>query len=102
VKVVRPKFDLDILRDIGWKYWDPIGVVGPDVGWPADEYDTYLMSIAGAMWNGRSQQEAADYLVKIEIEYMGLEPFDGMQERALRVAEVVDDYLRSIRHRNQS
>ena len=92
----RQQFDLQILRNIGWKYWDPIGVVGPAAGWPDDEYDTYLLAIAGALWNGGSQSDAVDYLVKIETEHMGLKSVEGMNERARLAVAVVGDYLSTL------
>lgn len=62
----RPTFQLSRLREIGWAKWDPIGLGGPDHGWPADEYDTYLLQAAGQLWNGHSEAEVTDYLVQVE------------------------------------
>jgi hypothetical protein len=42
----RPKFKLWRLREIGWRLWDPIGLIGLE-GTPDDEYDGYLHSGSG-------------------------------------------------------
>ncbi len=85
----QPKIDLEPLRRIGWAKWDPIGLGGPDHGWPADEYDAYLLNAAGQIANGRSDEEVADYLVKIETENMELADAPGFRERALEVAAAI-------------
>lgn len=94
---VRPKFKLSVLRDIGWSKWDPIGVGGPDHGWPADEYDDYLLNAAGQLWDGRSDEEVAGYLVKMETENMGLDTFPGIRLRALEVASTMRRYVEKLR-----
>jgi len=93
----RPTFQLSSLREIGWAKWDPIGVGGPDHGWPADEYDTYLLQAAGQLWNGQSEEEVADYLVKIETEHMGLEAVSGIRPRALDVVRAIGHYVETLR-----
>ena len=93
-----PTFQLSRLREIGWAKWDPIGVGGPDHGWPADEYDTYLVQAAGQLWNGRSDEDVADYLIKIETENMGLEAVPGIRSRALDVARAMREYVEALRH----
>ena len=93
----RPAIQLSCLREIGWAKWDPIGVGGPDNGWPADEYDTYLLQAAGQLWNGQSDDEVADYLIKIETENMGLEAVAGIRSRALEVARTLREYLETLR-----
>jgi hypothetical protein len=67
----RPTFKLSRLREIGWSRWDPIGLTGIE-NTPDDEYDSYLLQAAGRLWNGASEEEVTDYVVTIEIEYMGL------------------------------
>ena len=93
-----PTFQLSRLRAIGWGKWDPIGVGGPDYSWPADEYDTYLLNAAGQLWNGRTDEEVADYLVQIETESMGLEAVSGIRSRALEVTKSIRDYVKTLRH----
>lgn len=94
----RPTFQLSRLREIGWAKWDPIGIGGRDHGWPADEYDTYLLQAAGQLWNGRSDEDVADYLIKIETENMGLEAVPGIRSRALDVARAMREYVEALRH----
>lgn len=89
----HPTLKLSHLREIGWAKWDPIGVGGPDHGWPADEYDTYLLNAAGQLWNGRPDEEVADYLVKIETEHMGLTAVSDIRPRALAVAQTMRSYV---------
>ena len=88
-----PKFSLRHLREIGWAQWDPIGVGGPEAGWPADEYDAYLLQAANSLWAGQSVQDVASYLVSIETGHMGLTPVLGIQIRAEKVAEAIRDYV---------
>lgn len=89
----QPTFQLPRLREIGWSKWDPIGVGGPDHGWPADEYDTYLLQAAAQLWNGNSDEAVADYLLNIETEHMGLTAVPGIEARALEVAKAIHDYV---------
>ena len=93
----RPTFQLSHLRDIGWAKWDPIGVGGPHGGWPADEYDTYLLQAAGRLWNGQSDEEVAAYLAEIETKHMGLEAVPGIRERALNVTKSIRQYVETLR-----
>jgi hypothetical protein len=93
----RPSFQLSRLREIGWAKWDPIGVGGPEHGWPADEYDSYLLQAAGQIWNGQSDEEVADYLVRIETDNMGLDAVPGIRSRTLEVARAMRDHVESAR-----
>ena len=93
----RPTFQLSRLREIAWSKWDPIGVGGPDHGWPADEYDNYLLHAAGQLWNGQTDEAVADYLVKIETDNMGLNAVSGLHARALDVAATVRQYVETLR-----
>jgi len=98
---IRPTFQLSRLRDIGWAKWDPIGIGGPAGNWPADatdEYDSYLLQAAGQIWNGRSDNEVADYLMKIETEHMGLTAVSGIRQRAMSVVEAIRDYVETLRN----
>ena len=92
----HPTFKLSHLREIGWAKWDPIGVGGADHGWPADEYDAYLLNAAGQLWNGRSDEEVADYLVYIETEHMGLTAVPNIHPRALDLARTIRSYVESL------
>lgn len=90
----EPRFDIAVLRTIGFDLWNPIGVEVPE-----DEYDTYLMKAAGDLWNGQHVEAVASYLVRAETEWMGLELVDGVPERAARVATAISDYIRALRNR---
>jgi len=95
-----PTFKLSRLRDIGWGQWDPIGIAGPNGGWPeeaADEYDSYLLQAAVKLWNGQSDTDVADYLVEIETEYMGLSTVPGLRERAFNVTRELRSYVESLK-----
>jgi hypothetical protein len=93
----RPTFNLERLREIGWSKWDPLGVSGPDRGWPSDEYDTYLLQAAGQLWNGWTDEAVATYLARVEAEDMGLTAITGIHSRALNVAKAIRRYVETLR-----
>ena len=72
----NPKIRLSRLRDIGWKHWDPIGLLDDGLKWGdvsyADEYDSYLIRAAGMLRRKASREEVVEYLVSIEAEHMGM------------------------------
>jgi len=72
----RSKIQLSRLRDIGWSLWDPIGLQISERSWKdnpaADEYDGYLLNVAGLLRRGGTEAKCADYLVRIEAEHMGM------------------------------
>ena len=72
---------LPVLRDIGWREWDPIGLC-PDDPWSDDEYDRYLLAVASRLQEGEADAALVDYLVEIEIDYMGLNPNPTARPRA--------------------
>lgn len=92
--IARPKLRLSRLRDIGWALWDPIGLNDFQGDWSqvsyADEYDSYLIKVAGMLRNERSIREAVDYLVRIETEHMGLSLSPLTRERALLVVQTIN------------
>lgn len=67
---------LSVLRDIGWDQWDPIRLNGSEGGWrrsdAADEYDRYLLRVAGGLQSGEPDEALVKYLVSIETGHMGL------------------------------
>jgi hypothetical protein len=85
--------DIEKLRLIGWKHWDPIGLLAlhDEDGdtWPRDEYDTYLLQAAGMLVNGKSIEEVADYLYNVETEHMGLGKRADARARASIVAKAI-------------
>jgi hypothetical protein len=90
------RIDLARLRDIGWREWDPIGLLevmevgGAEV---ADEYDRYLLTVARHLRRGGSVQEATKYLLTVERDYMGLGVHQGQDARAGTVARSIQTYL---------
>ena len=70
VDVCKRKIEIEELRKIGWSHWDPIGLKNP--AGAHDEYDNYLLHVAGLLENGHSESEAVEYLVEIATNYMGL------------------------------
>ena len=55
---------LSRLRDIGWKEWDPIGLLAAGEAWDqkpfADEYDDYLRKVAADFRDGGSLAQAVE------------------------------------------
>jgi hypothetical protein len=82
----HPKIRLSRLRDIGWRCWDPIGLAGIDGSWEnspaADEYDGYLLKVAGMVRSDEGDDAAAQYLVWAESKNMGLGIDASTQARA--------------------
>jgi hypothetical protein len=76
--------DLQTIRDIGWRLWDPIGLNGPNGPPPeaADEYDRYLLEAVAMLRGGKPLQEVIATLVDIESEHMGLGESPDIDERA--------------------
>lgn len=84
------------LRDIGWKLWDPIGLLGPEDNWQdeecapfADEYDTYLQKAAGMLYRGEERRKVVDYLVQIEAVHMGLGERKSSRKQAEDVVNAI-------------
>lgn len=91
----RPKIRLSRLRDIGWSLWDPIGLLDEGERWDgkpfADEYDGYLLRVAGMVRRGEPDEEIVEYLVQCEIEHMGLSMQPGISDRAKLVIDAIRD-----------
>jgi len=79
----------DTAQNILMCEWDPIGVCGEPTA--QDEYDAYIPGALRMIIDGRSDQEIADYLEKIETGAMGLNWAEGIRERNLRVAQRLQD-----------
>ncbi|MGF9565554.1 hypothetical protein [Neorhizobium sp. JUb45] len=76
--------NLQTLRDIGWRLWDPIGLNGPD-GPPdeaIDEYDSYLIEAFAMLQAGSQIQDVVAILMDIESEHMALGELPDAEERA--------------------
>lgn len=80
----RTKLRLSALREIGWDVWDPIGL---KEGGPRDEYDTYLLHVAGLLRAGGAREEAVAYLLDIESRHIGLGAQPTAEVRARQTVE---------------
>ena len=91
---------LSVLRDIGWDQWDPIRLNGSEGGWrrsnAGDEYDRYLMRVAGRLQRGEPDDVLVDYLVSIETEHMGLADTAGARARAEATVAVIREQVEGI------
>ncbi|WP_166417524.1 hypothetical protein [Cochlodiniinecator piscidefendens] len=101
-KSARPKTKLSRLRDIGWSFWDPIGLMPQEGNWDdeihkpyVNEYDTYLLQAAAELRRGASDNEVISYLMDIEANYMGLGNVKTARARAAKVVSAIfaDDLL---------
>ena len=91
---------LSDLRDIGWNQWDLIELSGSEGGWQrshsADEYDRYMLRVAGGLQDGEPDEALVDYLVSIETGHMGLTETPTTRTRAEATVATVREYLESI------
>lgn len=91
----RPKIRLSRLRDIGWSLWDPIGLKHLEGDWQesdaADEYDGYLLKVAGMLRNNEPHESAVEYLVWAETENMGLSGGEDTRPRAEAVVKAISE-----------
>jgi hypothetical protein len=89
-----------VLRSIGWSAWDPIGLNGSEGGWKfsdaADEYDRYLLRVAGGLQNGEPARVIVDYLVSIETRHMGLSESPATRTRAEATVAAIREHLLGI------
>ena len=95
----RPNIKLSRLRDIGWSYWDPIGLLtdknlADEKKNFDDEFDTYLMQAAGMLWSNTPRDDVIAYLVDIEQNYMGMP--DRGSEAATMTAAQIQSYLKTV------
>ncbi|MEL6365616.1 MAG: hypothetical protein AAFR11_12340 [Pseudomonadota bacterium] len=93
VESVKPKqVKLSLLRDIGWKFWDPIGLAEDGQNWEnwpyADEYDAYLLR-ASYLLRADRVTEAAEYLLQIESGHMGLGVREGASDRVRKTVDEI-------------
>ncbi|MGQ3284712.1 hypothetical protein [Bosea sp. (in: a-proteobacteria)] len=92
-----PPIKLSALRDIGWKEWDPIGILPPGEIWDhqpfADEYDRYLLAVAGGFRRGMSLEDATQYLLRAARQQMGLSPHPLQIEQASATARSIQRYM---------
>jgi len=91
---------LSRLRDIGWREWDPIGLLPAGTAWEsypefADEYDRYLLEAASRLRRDWAVSDAVDYLISIASEHMGLgpPPDSSASKRAEATATAIKAYV---------
>jgi len=98
----QAKIKLSSLREIGWSLWDPIGLKGisggewQDGGACADEYDRYLLQVAGRLRQGEPTAEIVAYLEKIETGHIGLSLNETTHSRAKATVAAISSYLSSL------
>lgn len=98
----HPKVNLSRLREIGWSFWDPIGlreISGDDWrdgGACADEYDGYLLQVVGRLWHGEAPAAVAAYLEDTETGHIGLTRNNTTTERAVATVAAIRDYLKTL------
>jgi hypothetical protein len=80
------------LREIGWVEWDPIGLFD-ERSHCNDEYDSYLLAVAGKLSNGIPEDRIVAYLVRIEGVHMGMPGSPTAQARAERTVRLVATLL---------
>jgi hypothetical protein len=95
-----PPLKLSRLRDIGWKEWDPIGLLPTGEAWEsypefADEYDRYLLHAASRLRRDWLVSDATDYLMWVVSEQMGLgSPSNSLARiRAETTAKAIKAYV---------
>lgn len=93
----RLRVELDRLRQIGWDLWNPIGLDGAWRSAAPDEYDDYLLHVADMIASGASDSDAAEYLMKIAAEHIGLTRVDP--EAAAATASAIATYVEGTRDR---
>ena len=94
--MAKSAIELWKLREIGWAYWDPIGLKailgGAGIDCVVDEYDAYLLEVASQLSAGSSDADAIDYLLEIEFSYMALgsKTFDAASQTVKAVRTYLD------------
>jgi|SRR6476620_8694082 hypothetical protein len=95
-----PSVKLSVLRDIGWEHWDPIRLNGSAGGWrrnhAADEYDRYLLRVAGGLQSGEPNAVLVDYLVSIETRHMGLADTSTAWSRAMATVAAIREQVEGL------
>lgn len=80
--------ELSELREIGWAFWDPIGLINVFPDWRGtnieDEYDRYLIEGADMILHDLSHEELVAYFLDIAEVRMGLTPQKGRYDRVSR------------------
>ena len=102
VMAEQAKIKLSHLREIGWSLWDPIGLKGlsdgdwQDGGACADEYDGYLVQVAGRLTRGEPTAEVVAYLEETETGHIGLSRNATTRSRAEATVAAIASYLTTL------
>ncbi|SRR5579883_471857 len=81
------KKDLECIRQLLLREWDPIGIAG--VG-PDDEYDEYVGRVYSMLTNEAATEPAiANYLHRVAIREMRLAETEDLAERTKSIAKVL-------------
>lgn len=72
MSTINEKLLWDMVKNILWEKWDPIGVYEPNAAW-SDEYDSYVPYIYSLAVEGATQQKIANALTQIASDTIGLE-----------------------------
>jgi hypothetical protein len=69
---LKPKMAVSVrkIRHVFMHEWDPIGI-GEVEGWPADEYDAYVMPVYSILCQQRGERALCAYLAKVYEHIMG-------------------------------
>lgn len=92
--------NLHRLREIGWRLWDPLGLLetlgAPSQPWDspanadfADEYDSYLISAAAALRRGEAPARVVAFLTEVETLHMALSEIPTTRPRAEAVVRAI-------------
>lgn len=78
--------ELEQLKTLLWKEWDPIGV--NDMEDAKDEYDSYASQIFVMLKEGRTEADVVSYLNWLETDHIGL-GLSGKNEKIVcRIFEI--------------
>jgi hypothetical protein len=95
-----PPVKLSVLRDIGWREWDPIELGGADGDWAgsdaADEYDRYLLHATARLQKGELDDLIIDFLVETETDHMGVDWRTDARLRATATVAALREYVTDI------
>lgn len=81
-------FDLHQLREIGQSDWDVIAALGRHAPPPAEK-DPYLVRAAELVCAGADDAKAADYIIDVSAEQLGVDTGSGIRERAWSFAAAI-------------
>jgi len=81
----------NLIDDLLWEEWDPIGI--NDMPEARDEYSSYTPQIFSLAMHGASNEDIAEKLKRIEIDWIGLASnADGNMEWATKILQATLDF----------